>query len=801
MNRLLIIVGFVILSDHVVRAQAPSPNIALPDSIAHADLEWVDLDNDGLLDILLLMKTQSSNCYISVIKGDTLNPLSQINNPNPIISYNSYFVADYNRDNAMDVIVSGEENGSPTTFIYLNMGGLGFEEKITTLPTFSKARLADLDNDAIPELVVTGTSVDGNYFKILKQASEYSWTVIHDSLRVHGSSIEIIDADGDGDTDLFISGKVNPDSLFSGFLINKGNFYFQQKHAISLAGNTSSGDFDGDGFFEILLMAEDETSQWVTKKYQHISDSYTVVDMPMKLKNGRPFIADLNSDGAVDVNYYGTNTADDTVNVIHYSTGETDLLPKSDLVSHRFGDAEHDGNLDLLTLRNNGSLNLSLFKFSAPKNLAPGNPLNAVALPVFNRVFMYWDKPADDHTSTKSLTYDVFLNGIANYQAGEFDLLNEKRLTVTHGNNGTENFKLLRDISPGGLQFSIQAVDNAFHAGFVCLGGTGVGPSVCATVTTEDVSACSNERVVFNAPPNALWFSFADGFLGIGSDFDFSSEKGDTLFYYNPMGEDCSTLKAWAISIKDDTLKIETNEKYACESSQVKFEVEGAWDNINWTSLANGNLGSSSTLDYTVSRPDSVFATLKNAEGCTIIKKTAVKISKPELKLSADHYKIMKGSEVQLQVEGAQRYLWTPETGLSQHDIPNPIASPAVSIQYTVTGYDSLDCSAQAQVMITVEQTGFIPNLFSPNDDGKNDQLKIYGLASAQRFSFSIYDREGALVYKTSNVSEAVQHGWDGTKNGTKQPPGVYFWKVKGEVPSGQLLLNGKDSGSIVLIR
>lgn len=56
-------------------------------------------------------------------------------------------------------------------------------------------------------------------------------------------------------------------------------------------------------------------------------------------------------------------------------------------------------------------------------------------------------------------------------------------------------------------------------------------------------------------------------------------------------------------------------------------------------------------------------------------------------------------------------------------------------------------------------------------------------------------------MYKTSDVSEAVQTGWDGTKNGNKQPPGVYFWEVKGEVTDGQLLLNGKDSGSIVLIR
>jgi hypothetical protein len=41
--------------------------------------------------------------------------------------------------------------------------------------------------------------------------------------------------------------------------------------------------------------------------------------------------------------------------------------------------------------------------------------------------------------------------------------------------------------------------------------------------------------------------------------------------------------------------------------------------------------------------------------------------------------------------------------------------------------------------------------------------------------------------------------GWNQEWNETTA--GVYFWKVKGEIASGQLLLNGKDSGSIVLIR
>jgi gliding motility-associated-like protein len=179
-----------------------------------------------------------------------------------------------------------------------------------------------------------------------------------------------------------------------------------------------------------------------------------------------------------------------------------------------------------------------------------------------------------------------------------------------------------------------------------------------------------------------------------------------------------------------------------------------------------------------------------------------VKISQPELQVEDDNYKILKGEEVQLSVSGASTYEWTPAAGLSKADIGNPVASPTVTTLYTVTGYDSVGCSDKAPINIVVVGAGFVPNLFTPNDDGKNDELKLYGMPSVQDFVFSIYNREGSLVYRTTDVTQATTQGWDGTKNGTKQPPGVYFWKVKGEVSSGDsILLNGKDAGSIVLVR
>ena len=53
-------------------------------------------------------------------------------------------------------------------------------------------------------------------------------------------------------------------------------------------------------------------------------------------------------------------------------------------------------------------------------------------------------------------------------------------------------------------------------------------------------------------------------------------------------------------------------------------------------------------------------------------------------------------------------YLWTPDTGLSNPAISNPVASPAMTTMYIVTVTDSVGCSATDSVTITVNQSPII---------------------------------------------------------------------------------------------
>jgi hypothetical protein len=79
-------------------------------------------------------------------------------------------------------------------------------------------------------------------------------------------------------------------------------------------------------------------------------------------------------------------------------------------------------------------------------------------------------------------------------------------------------------------------------------------------------------------------------------------------------------------------------------------------------------------------------------------------VSTFDVQASADTA-ICLGETVQLTATGAGRYVWSPSTGLDDPRSARPLARPAVTTTYTVTGYDARDCDERATVTIAVRDT------------------------------------------------------------------------------------------------
>lgn len=91
----------------------------------------------------------------------------------------------------------------------------------------------------------------------------------------------------------------------------------------------------------------------------------------------------------------------------------------------------------------------------------------------------------------------------------------------------------------------------------------------------------------------------------------------------------------------------------------------------------------------------------------------------------------------------------------------------------------------------------FVPvNIFSPNDDGKNDVFSFEQFAqSVSEFSCIIMNRWGVQVFELNSIST----GWDGLlKNGNLAPTGVYFYIYQGKTDNGSSF---EGHGTVELVR
>jgi gliding motility-associated-like protein len=142
-------------------------------------------------------------------------------------------------------------------------------------------------------------------------------------------------------------------------------------------------------------------------------------------------------------------------------------------------------------------------------------------------------------------------------------------------------------------------------------------------------------------------------------------------------------------------------------------------------------------------------------------------------------------------------YVWTPPTYLDNANIATPTALGTETVLYTVMGINNWGCRDTAEVNVVVDPSmdEFVPSVFSPNGDGKNDVFRILNMRYQKLVEFRVFNRWGKELYNNTNALK----GWDGTYNGEPQDPGVYNYIIRVNVPGAQQQKVYK--GTVTLVR
>jgi gliding motility-associated-like protein len=189
-----------------------------------------------------------------------------------------------------------------------------------------------------------------------------------------------------------------------------------------------------------------------------------------------------------------------------------------------------------------------------------------------------------------------------------------------------------------------------------------------------------------------------------------------------------------------------------------------------------------------------VTYTFTSGAGCIDSASQIIEVTpNPTVKLSSPLYVLEGGSEVlnPIITGNVVKYLWTPPTYLNSVNIKSPVSMPKDSITYRLLVTTFGGCEASGEVSILILKDLHIPNSFSPNGDGINDVWSIPSLSGYADCTVEVFNRYGAIVYRSVGYSNA----WNGTFNGNLLPTGVYYYIVNPK--------NGKKpyTGNVTILR
>ena len=200
----------------------------------------------------------------------------------------------------------------------------------------------------------------------------------------------------------------------------------------------------------------------------------------------------------------------------------------------------------------------------------------------------------------------------------------------------------------------------------------------------------------------------------------------------------------------------------------------------------------SSTTAFNNLSADSYEITAQDANGCATTE-TIVINDPPVLEVELGESQVLKlGNTIQLTAltNLPVRYQWNIADSSACTDCKAIEITPTTSTRYKVTVTDiDTECVATDEVFITIDNNRdvYVPNAFSPNGDGYNDALMIYGGNNIKLIkAFKVFDRHGNLVYQADNFApNDASSSWKGDFNGQRLASSLFIYWAEVEFIDG----------------
>jgi gliding motility-associated-like protein len=292
-----------------------------------------------------------------------------------------------------------------------------------------------------------------------------------------------------------------------------------------------------------------------------------------------------------------------------------------------------------------------------------------------------------------------------------------------------------------------------------------------------DTIFCGVGHLLLDAGPG---FATYDWQFGNGNQTYYVTQSG---VYHVTATNYCQQTFADTIRVllrSDDSFAVSPLDTTFCTPGPISFNATGG-DTYQWSpaaGLSNPAIPNPVALidtstNYLLLITDTVCHRSKQFDVSLTV------AAPPLLSVSKSNDVDCSTGSAQLKASGAIAYNWSPAATLSSDTVSDPIASPRETTTYFVQGANALGCTTTDSIVVNFTKTGeadfYLPNAFTPNNDGHNDRFRIVARGTFKMELFSVFDRWGQLVFSTKDISQ----GWDGTCKGSILPAGTYVWELE----------------------
>ncbi len=318
---------------------------------------------------------------------------------------------------------------------------------------------------------------------------------------------------------------------------------------------------------------------------------------------------------------------------------------------------------------------------------------------------------------------------------------------------------------------------------------------------------CLGQSVSFNATGGSVYSWRFDSTLNdTAISNPVAKPSSDKLYYLqvtNIYG--CTDFDSAKVHVSLPFDITATRNTSICAGNTVQLEARGAvryrWligTGLNNAEIANPLAKPDTTIQYVVVGygSDQCFTDTAHVN-ITVFPVPTVNVG-PDIQATV-------GSIIPLKAETSKdvtQINWNPTTFLDCSSCAEPKSKPRNSISYNVLVKNQYGCVASDSINVSIscpQSVVFIPNSFSPNNDGVNDILYPRGKGIKEIKYFRIFNRWGELVFERQNFAiDDRSFAWDGTARGKILPADVYVYTSEMVCENNESF---KLNGNIMIIR